>query len=373
VRIVIDYRPALRARTGVGEYIHQATRSLAQAGTGDSITLFSSSWKDRPAPDLAREIPNVRVIDRRIPVSALNLAWHRVEWPPIEALARERYDVAHSPHPLLMPTRSAAQVITVHDIYFLSHPERSAREIRRDYPSLARSHAQRADRIIVSSKFAAGQIQSAFDLPADKIAVCPAGAPTWTNGIEGGDPGGYLLFLGTLDSRKNISGLLDAYGAAVSRAPGAPRLILAGAATSESPQLLERLTKAPLAGRVEYLGFVDEQRRATLFRGARLLLLPSFEEGFGLTALEAMSAGVPVVASSRGSLPEVIGDAGLLVDPDDASSIAGAIERVLSEAELWRILRTRGRERSRQFSWAQTARDIRRAYDDAITVHANRH
>ena len=373
MRIVIDYRPALRARTGVGEYIHQAARSLAQAGTGDAITLFSSSWKDRPAPDLFHDFPNVKVVDRRIPVGTLNLAWHRLEWPPVEALATGRYDIAHSPHPLLMPTRSAAQVITVHDIYFLSHPERTSREIRRDYPSLARTHAHRADRIIVSSKFAAGQIKSAFDLPADKVAVCPAGTPAWTTQINGGDRAGYLLFLGTLDGRKNISGLLDAYAGLISRTPEFPRLIIAGATTHESGQWLERLAKPPLAGRAEYLGFVDDERRANLFRGARLLVLPSFEEGFGLTALEAMSAGVPVIASDRGSLPEVVGDAGLLVDPDDTSSIARAVERVVSDAELWLLLRNRGLERARQFSWDQTGRDIRRAYNEAIAVHANRY
>jgi glycosyltransferase involved in cell wall biosynthesis len=372
VRIVIDYRPALRARTGVGEYIHQAARALAQAGS-EAITLFSSSWKDRLARGPASDIPNARLVDRRIPVSVLNLAWHRLEWPPIEALAPGPYDVAHSPHPLLMPSRTAAQVVTVHDIHFLTHPERTSREVRRDYPPLARLHAQRADRIIVSSKFAAAQIRTAFDVNNGKIAVCPAGVPAWASDIEGGDPDGYLLFLGTLDARKNISGLLDAYGALLTRAPGAPRLLLAGAATDQSAPSLDRLSRPPLAGRVEYLGFVDEQRRASLFRGARLLALPSFEEGFGLTALEAMAAGVPVVASARGSLPEVVGDAGLLVDPDDADSIAAALARIAGDPELWRVLRGRGLERSREFTWDQTARDIRRAYSEAVAVHAHRH
>jgi len=373
VRIVIDYRPALRARTGVGEYIHQAARSLAETGSDETITLFTSSWKDRPAPGLASDIPNARLVDRRVPVSALNLAWHRLEWPPIEALAPGRYDVAHSPHPLLMPTRSAAQVITVHDIHFLSHPERTSREIRRDYPTLARVHAARADRIIASSKFAAAQIRAAFDVAGEKIAVCPAGTPPWATAMDGGDPDGYLLFLGTLDARKNVGGLLDAYGALVARSRGAPRLVLAGGTTDDSARWLERLSKAPLAGRVEYLGFVDEDKRMDLFRAARILLLPSFEEGFGLTALEAMAAGVPVIASSRGSLPELVGDAALLIDPDDSSSLTAAIERLLVDAGLWQLLRTRGRERSRQFTWNQTARDIRRAYQDAVIAHAHRH
>ena len=159
MRIVVDYRPALRARTGVGEYIHQVVKGLAGAGCPDDITLFSSSWKDRPARGLAAELIGARMVDRRVPVSALNFAWQRLEWPPVEAFTGGTYDVAHSPHPLLLPTRSAARVITVHDLHFMTHPERTSREIRRDYPALAAAHARRADRIIVSSKFAGGELQ----------------------------------------------------------------------------------------------------------------------------------------------------------------------------------------------------------------------
>ena len=206
MRIVVDYRPALRARTGVGEYIHQVAKGLAQAGTRDSLTLFASSWKDRPATDLAAEMPGVRVVDRRVPVRALNFSWHRLGWPPIEAMTGGAYDVAHSPHPLLLPTRSAAQVVTVHDLHFMTHPDRTSREIRRDYQALAAAHARRADRIIVSSRFAAGELQRIFKVPLEKIAVCPAGAPAWASGMQGGDPNGYLLFVGTLDARKNVGG-----------------------------------------------------------------------------------------------------------------------------------------------------------------------
>ena len=109
MRIVIDYRPALRARTGVGEHIHRLTSALARTGS-DEITAFSSSWKDRVPATVATELPGVRIVDLRVPVAALNFAWHRMRWPPIEALAGGEYDIAHSPHPLLLPSRSAAQM-----------------------------------------------------------------------------------------------------------------------------------------------------------------------------------------------------------------------------------------------------------------------
>lgn len=372
MRIVIDYRPALRARTGVGEYIHQAITALARGGT-EEITLFSSSWKDRPAAGIAAQFPNVRIVDQRIPVRLLNLAWHRLGWPPVEMVTGGRYDVAHSPHPLLLPSRRAAQLVTIHDLHFLARPERTSHEIHRDYPALARSHARRADRIVVSSQFAAGEVRKAFDIPAEKIAVCPGGAPDWAKHIQGGDAAGYLLFLGTLDARKNIGGLLEAYGRLLSSRPDIPRLILAGAPTTDAAMWLDGIARPPLAGHVEHLGYVGADHRATLFRGARIFVLPSFEEGFGLPALEAMASGVPVVASNRGSLPEVVGDAGLLVNPDDAEALASAIGRLLSEPGLWQTLRQHGLDRARQFSWDQTARDLHRAYQDAVTAHAHRH
>jgi glycosyltransferase involved in cell wall biosynthesis len=371
VRIVIDYRPALRARTGVGEYIHQAIKALARTGE-DEITLFSSSWKDRPAPDLRSELPNVRVVDQRIPVRALNMAWHRLGWPAVETVAGGTYDIAHSPHPLMLPSRSAAQLVTIHDVHFLSHPERTSQEIRRDYPSLAGTHARRADRIIVSSHFAAGEVQSAFDVDAGRIAVCPAGAPEWSNSVRGGDTNGYILFMGTLDARKNIGGLLHAYAQLLARKAATPRLVIAGGAGPDSATWLEQIARPPLAGHVEYLGYVATDRRESLFRGARLFVLPSFEEGFGLPALEAMAAGVPVVASARGALPEVVGDAGLLIDPDDTTSLADALERIVSDNTLRENLSRRGIEQAARFSWTRTAADIRQAYQDALLARRDR-
>src|ERR1043165_9491709 len=140
MRILVDYRPALRARTGVGEYMHELIRAYT-AAHADSVAVFTSSWKDRPAPDLGVEL-GAQVVDARVPVRVLNALWHRLEWPPVEWLAGS-YDVVHAAHPLLIPT-AAAQVVTIHDLFFLSQPDQTRAEIRRDYPALAPAHARRA-------------------------------------------------------------------------------------------------------------------------------------------------------------------------------------------------------------------------------------
>ena len=168
-------------------------------------------------------------------------------------------------------------------------------------------------------------------------------------------------------SERISAGLLDAYG----RLLIAERATRRGWSSPEAPDLTPRngstpSRRPPLAGHVEYLGYVPPNEREALFKGAQLFVLPSFEEGFGLPVLEAMAAGVPVVASNRGSLPEVIGDAGLLIDPDNPESLTDAMARIVGDSTLRATCARRGLDRARQFNWAQTARDVRRAYEDAL-------
>jgi len=384
VRILIDYRPALRERSGVGEYAHQLVRALATAAAGMpagpddapadrlDLTIFSSSWKDRLR--LADgELPGVHRIDRRIPVRLLNLAWHRVGWPCIEDLTRERFDLVHSLHPLLLPSRSAAQVVTIHDLYFLKHPERTSAEIRRDYPALVRAHARRADGIVVNSTFTAREVEHRLGVPGERITVCLPGAPDWPARTAPPPPHErYLLFFGTLEPRKNVGMLLDAYARVLARLPDAPKLVLAGRATAEADAWLRRAAAPPLAGHVEHRGYVDPDRRRALYEGAALLILPSFEEGFGLPALEAMTVGVPVIASNTGALPDVVGDAGPLVDPDDADALATTIERMLTDEAYAAVCAARGVLRSRTFTWQATATAVCEAYRAALVARRER-
>ena len=372
----MDYRPALREPSGAGEYTHQLARALvAAAAAGENgdhlrLTLFSSSWKDRfvERPELA----GATIIDRRVPVKVLNYAWHRLEWPAAETLARAQFDVTHSSHPLLLPARDAAQVVTIHDLNFLAHPERTRAEIRRDYPALVRSHAQRADRVVVPSSFTAGEVQRLLEVPPDRISVCAPGAPAWEPRSPDGPVGTYVLFLGTLEPRKNIDALLDAYESLATRRRGIPNLILAGRATPESRPWLDRMARAPLSGLVRYVGYVDPAKRRDLYEGARLLVQPSFEEGFGLPVLEAMTLGLPVVAANRGALPEVLGDAGPLVDPDAPEELASAIERLLDDAAYAAACASKGPLRARQFRWDLTARHVYDAYQLAVERRAHR-
>lgn len=366
MRVLLDYRAALRERSGVGEYTHQLARALLHSGGAGphvDLTIFSSSRKDRLGAD--PELAGAARVDRQIPVRVLNYAWHRLGWPAAETLAGADFDVVHSMHPLLMPSRRAAQVVTIHDVNFLRYPERTRAEVRRDYPALARAHAHRADRVVVVSQFTAGEVTERLGLPPERMSICSPGGPDWSPRAQA-PKDGYVLFFGTLEPRKNVGALLDAYESLAATRRDLPQLVLAGKATEQSGPWLERIQRAPLSRLVRHLGYIDPAARRDLYAGATMLVQPSFEEGFGLPVLEAMTVGVPVVAARAGALPEVGGDAVLLADPNDPASIAAQIERLLDDPALAEGCVTRGFARAGHYSWNRTASQTRVAYALAV-------
>ena len=275
----------------------------------------------------------------------------------------------HSPHPLLIPTKTAAQIVTIHDLDFLDNPDRTNAEIKRDYPRLARLHANRARHVIVPSRFTAEEVKSRLGVPMERISVCYNGAPTWPPRNKYPDKG-HILFVGSMGPRKNINSLLDAYSQLLDseKKELLPKLLLVGPLTSQSVDSLNRIKSPPLEGRANYLGYVDSQSLQKLYEDALLVVLPSFHEGFGLPVVEAMSVGVPVIVSNRGALPEVIGDAGIVIDPTRTDDLAKAMLRILSDKPFVSTCIKKGFNQASKFTWAESAESLLRTYRQTLNT-----
>jgi len=266
--------------------------------------------------------------------------------------------------------------VTVHDLSFERFPQLFHRANRLYLGAMVRLSVRLAARVIAVSASTRRELVELLGVPERKIEVIPNGVEPWFRPLpaeevarfraEKGLPERFILHLGTLEPRKNIGALLDAYETLLARRPSAPRLVLAGRATPDAAEWLRRLTSAPLAAHASHLGYVPDEEQEALYAGARVLVLPSLDEGFGLPALAAMSAGVPVIASARGALPEVVGRGGTLIDPERPGELADALERIITDDQWAFSQGAAGLERACAFSWPIAAATLRRAYLDAV-------
>jgi glycosyltransferase involved in cell wall biosynthesis len=367
----LDVRPSLVRPTGVGSYVLALAERLPAAAPQHRFFFFSSSLRDRYP---SRSWPaNVTLVDRRLPVRALNLAWNRLGWPPLERLVGSPLDLVHSPHPLMVPSRTGRHVVTLHDLFFLKRPEATRAEIRRDYTRLVREHVRRADGVICVSHFTAAEARASLDVEPGKLVVVPNGVheafrtPASEAEIEAALtrtalPRGGLIYVGSAEERKNLPRLIRAYRELSSRRSATPPLILVG----PGPGWPERLPPRP--GGVHTAGHLAVGDLRGLMAASKALVLASLEEGFGLPVVEAMAAGLPVVCSRGSALEEVAGGAACLVEPLEVASIAAGLERVLDDEDLAASLRRRGHERSRAFDWDRSARQTLDFYERVLAA-----
>jgi glycosyltransferase involved in cell wall biosynthesis len=263
----------------------------------------------------------------------------------------------HGPNYVVPPAR-AAQVMTIHDLTFLHHPELCTKDVLQ-YPALIARALGRGAWVHTVSEFVRGEVIEHLGADPDKVVAIPNAVepPASSDGAHGRALAGadrYLLALGTVEPRKDLPNLVAAFDE-LADADADLRLVLAGPDGWGTADLETALARARHAERVVRLGFVTEAHRGDLLAGAAVVAVPSIYEGFGLTAAEAMAAGTPVVASSAGSHPEVIGDAGILVPARDHAALVDGLRRVLEDAGLAAELRRRGPAQVAGLSWERTA------------------
>ncbi len=363
MRIGIDARIVAYRRGGIASYIVHLLPALA-ALDARNVYFALRSPRDRTPGEAAANVRRVTV-------------WtpphHRLErWTLGLEVARLQLDLLHSTDSI-PPARGARRfVVTVHDLNFLYYPQFLTAESRRYYNDQIAWAVGRADHILADSEATRNDLHRLLGVPLEKVttvylAADPAFRPLPAAEVERalasyGLAPGYLLFVGTLEPRKNLPGLLSAYRILLDRRQVDAPLLLVGGRGWLYEETFQRVEKLGLAGRVRFLENVADADLPALMNGAALLATPSFYEGFGLPALEAMSCGTPVVVSNRGSLPEVVGQAAVQVDPDDPASIAAGIARLLHDAGLRARLREEGLAQAARFTWEETARQTLAVY-----------
>jgi glycosyltransferase involved in cell wall biosynthesis len=360
--IGLDARLTHYTRGGISSYIRHLAE-IAPKFDPDNRYLVLHSRK--AATSLAMPA-NARRVDCWTP------AHHRLERTALGLeLLPLGLDLLHSPD--FIPPRGAFRsIITVHDLTFLHFPEFLTPESRSYYNGQIKAAVGRADHILTDS-------DSTRDDLLDMLPVAPYRvttvylAPDSSFQPQSRDqveavlsrhklPGNFILFVGTFEPRKNVAGLLTAY----TQIPDAPPLVLAGNTGWLFDSVRQRIADLGLANRVAFLTDLPDSDLPALYSAAAVLCLPSFYEGFGLPVLEAMACGTPVVIANRASLPEIAGDAALRCDPDDAASIAAALQTALGDSAARQALVTRGFARVRQFSWEKCAQETVAVYRLAL-------
>jgi len=377
VRIAYDGVPLVGLRFGIGYYTDQLIRALARADRNVRCVVICpqpiNPFSALPAPSFAE--PNVELLLRGWWTGLIGRVRRRLGISaPLEALVGP-VDVFHATNYLLThPVRRAKRVVSIYDLTLILFPEwHPAERLRRMAAGLCAAVAA-ADRIIVVSRSTKADLVRHLAVDPERVAVVPGGVDSSFRPLPRAEVeavlaplglayGAYLLFLGTLEPRKNIVRLLDAVMKAGS---DVGPLVLAGADGWGNDELRPRIAELARRGRVRALGYVPETLRPMLLGGARAFLYPSLYEGFGLPPLEAMACGTPVITSDVSSLPEVVGDAALLIDPHDVDGLAGAIRRLWDDEALRQDLRARGLARARDFSWERTARLTLEVYAAAM-------
>lgn len=366
MRIGLDCRLPAYQMGGISRYILNLLPALADQDQESSYLIFHSR-KDS-ASRLPGQAPNFR---RRVLWTPPH---HRLErWSLGLELLPHGLDLFHSPD-FIPPAHGASRyVITVHDLNFLYYPEFLTPRSRRYYADQISWAVSRADHILADSEATRQDLQDRLAVDPERVtrvwlAADPAFAlppePKRVDSVlaEMGLPRGFILFVGTVEPRKNIPGLLESYRRLrVGYGLDVP-LVLVGGSGWLNQDVYATIDELSLADHVRQLGDVSTEKLAALYTAASVLVLPSFYEGFGLPALEAMTLGCPVVASDRASLPEVVGDAGILLPPEDADAWADALQRVLTDEELRTRLISSGHVQARQFSWERTARETLTIY-----------
>lgn len=354
-------------QSGVSTYIRHLVRGQASAAGGDEILVYLPSTD--PVPDVPLG-PHLRVRVSPIPLGhpLVRLGWEHSGFP--FTLWRDRVDLLHATMNVAPWWTPCPVVVTIHDLAYLRYPHVHPRGRRIYLSAFTRFTVRRARAVIAVSEYTRGEIGRLLRVPDERTHVIYEGVdadfcPLPQDQVEAfrrrrGLPEHYLLYVGNLEPRKNLVRLVQAYAGLADK--GGTRLVLAGARGWGYGDLFQAVDQLGLSGRVLFPGFVPREELPLWYNGAQAFVYPSLYEGFGLPPLEAMACGIPVIVSTAASLPEVVGEAGLQVPPEDVQALTAALQRLLTDKDLKASLVERGLAQAQRFTWERMARETANLY-----------
>ncbi|MFO7680124.1 MAG: glycosyltransferase family 1 protein [Chloroflexota bacterium] len=368
MHIGIDCRLPHYQMGGISRYTIQLIQALAEIDPENRYTIFHSRKDGRSYQ------PSAANFQRKNLVTPCH---HRLERRVLAAeLLPHRLDVLHSPD-FIPPAAGAKRfIITIHDLNFIFYPEFLTADSLRYYRDQIVWAAARADHIVADSQATRRDVIERLSVPPEKITTIPLAAnPLYERPFSPADiddtlqqynlPRGFVLVVGTLEPRKNLPMLIRAYQQMLAETAVDAPLILVGGKGWIYDDIFAAIDELGLRGQVRHLEGVYDAQLAHLYHAAGVLVTPSKYEGFGLPALEAMHCDCPVIVSDCGSLPEVAGGAGILLNPDDESAWAEAMARVLTDSDLRQTMIVNGRSQAAAFTWEKTARATLSLYTDS--------
>ena len=395
-RIGIDYTAAARQRAGIGRYTRELVTTLLALESAHQYIIFAATggldpgcWNleteklqessiQYPASSIQRSASSLQF--RTLPLSDDWIArlWHRLRLPiSVEAITGS-LDVFYSPDFVLPPTRRATRtLLTVHDLSYLHYPEHFVPKLVRYLDRAVSRSVARADQVLADSKATRADLIAHLGTPPEKVEVLYGGVdsrfrPEKEPGENehlcaryGLSEGCYVLSVGTIQPRKNYERLVQAFSQV--RAPDLS-LVIAGGKGWLYEKLFQQVKELNMQDRVQFTGYIDDIDLPLVYNLAEVFVFPSLYEGFGIPPLEAMSCGVPVVAADNSSLPEAVGDAGLLVDAEDVEALAAALTQVLDDTALRQTLIERGLAHAKKFTWERAARTLLATYEHVVEI-----
>lgn len=359
-----------RAPTGIGRYAIELLRALAALPHGPEVVLLTTEREDQYGLWTLFEhhaLPGCRLLPALMSIGNILIS---------QAAQHYRLDIIHDPNgiaPFLWSDHGARRIVTIHDAFAFVVPQAHNRLDNWRYRFMLPYALRRADAVFTISERSRQDIKQYLAVPNAKLHIITYGIQSSFKPVTDADvrrstlsrygiKQPYLLYVGGINARKNIARLFEAF-ARVHECHPELTLVIGGQKQWQTDEIYTTFRYLNLDNEVHFTGYVEHSDLPALYSAAEAFVFPSLYEGFGLPPLEAMACGTPVVTSNISSLPEVVGDAALTVDPYDVGALARAIERTLTDEALRKDLRRRGPARSAQFTWEQTARKTTEVYE----------